>query len=77
MKANWAGHNLRSNYLLKHVTEGKIEGRVSDGKQGRRRRQLLDDLKETREYWNMQEENSVWKRLWTSRKTDYGMNNIG
>jgi hypothetical protein len=40
--ANWIGDILRRNCLLKHVIEGKIEGR------GRRRKQLLDDLKETR-----------------------------
>ena len=27
-KADWIGHTLRSNCLLKHVLEGKIEGRV-------------------------------------------------
>jgi hypothetical protein len=27
-KANWIGHILRSNCLLKHVIEGKIEGSV-------------------------------------------------
>jgi hypothetical protein len=26
-KANWIGHILRRNCLLKHVIEGKIEGR--------------------------------------------------
>jgi hypothetical protein len=26
-KANWIGHILRKNCLLKHFTEGKIEGR--------------------------------------------------
>jgi hypothetical protein len=32
-KANWIGHILRRNCLLKHFIEGKIEGRVSsDGK---------------------------------------------
>jgi hypothetical protein len=30
-KANWIGHILHRNYLLKHVTEGKREGRC-DGK---------------------------------------------
>jgi hypothetical protein len=30
-KANWVGHILRGNCLIKHVTEGKLEGR-SDGK---------------------------------------------
>jgi hypothetical protein len=24
-KANWIGHILRSNYILKHIIEGKIE----------------------------------------------------
>jgi hypothetical protein len=31
MRANWIGHIFGRNYLLKHVIEGKIEGR-SDGK---------------------------------------------
>jgi hypothetical protein len=30
-KANWIGHILRRNYLTKHVSEDKIEGR-NDGK---------------------------------------------
>jgi len=36
------------NCLLQHVIEGKIEGRI--GMTGRRRKQLLDDLKERRGY---------------------------
>jgi ppGpp synthetase/RelA/SpoT-type nucleotidyltranferase len=27
-KANWIGHILRRNCLLKHVIEGKLEGRM-------------------------------------------------
>jgi hypothetical protein len=27
-KANWIGHILRKNCLLKHVIEGKVEGRT-------------------------------------------------
>jgi hypothetical protein len=27
-KANWIGYVLQSNCLLKHVIEGKIEGRI-------------------------------------------------
>jgi hypothetical protein len=27
-KVNWIGQNLRRNYLVKHVTEGKIKGKV-------------------------------------------------
>ena len=43
MKANWIGHILYMNCLLKHITEGKIEGRT--GVMGRRCRKLLDDFK--------------------------------
>jgi hypothetical protein len=44
-KANWLGHILRRNSLLKHVTEGKIEGRREvTGRRGRRRKQLLVTL---------------------------------
>jgi hypothetical protein len=42
-KAEWIGHILRRNCLLKHDIEGKIEG---TGRRGIRRKQLLDDLKE-------------------------------
>jgi hypothetical protein len=46
-KANWIGHILRRNFLLKRVIEGKIEGRIEVAvRRGRRRRQLLDDIKE-------------------------------
>jgi hypothetical protein len=46
-EANWIGHILRRNCLLKHVIEGKIEGRIEmTGRRGRRGKQLLDDLKE-------------------------------
>jgi hypothetical protein len=48
-KANWIGHILRRNCLLTHVIEGKLEGRIEmTGRLGRRRKQLLDDLKEKR-----------------------------
>jgi hypothetical protein len=48
-KTNWIGHILRRNCLLKHVIEGKLEGRIEmTGRRGRRRKQLLDDLKEKR-----------------------------
>jgi len=48
-KSNWTGKNSRRNCLLKHVIEGKIEGWVEvTGRRGRRRKKLLDDLKEKR-----------------------------
>ena len=48
-KANWIGHILRRNCLLQRVIE--IKGGIEvTGRQGRRRRKLLDDLKERRGY---------------------------
>ncbi|GFG30527.1 hypothetical protein Cfor_05823 [Coptotermes formosanus] len=45
------------NCLLKHVIEEKLEGRIEiTGRRGRRRKQLLDDLRETRGYWELKEE---------------------
>jgi hypothetical protein len=50
-KANGIGHILRRNCLLQQIIEGKIKGRVEvTGRQGRRRRKLLDVLKERRGY---------------------------
>jgi len=47
--ANWIGHILRRNCLIQRVTEGKIKGWIEvTGRRGRRRRELLDDLKERR-----------------------------
>jgi hypothetical protein len=56
---------LRRNCLLKHVIEGTLEGRIEmTGRRGRRRKQLLDDLKEKRRYWQLKEEEldrTVWR----------------
>jgi hypothetical protein len=63
-KANWIGHVLRRNCLLKHVIEGKLEGRKEmTGRRGRRRKQLLDGLKENRRYWKLNEE-ALDRTLW-------------
>lgn len=69
-KANWLGHILCRNCLLEHVTEGKIGGRE---RRPRRHTQILDYLKETRRYCDLERgsasfrsvENSFWIRLWT------------
>jgi hypothetical protein len=42
---------LRMNCLIKHIIEGKKTVRRVKGKQGRRRKQLLYDFKETTRYW--------------------------
>jgi hypothetical protein len=48
-KAKWIGYILRRNCLLQRVTEGKIKiGIKVTGRGGRRRKKLLDDLKERR-----------------------------
>jgi len=45
-RANWIGHILRRNCLLKQVIEKKIKGGIEvTGRRGRRHRKLLDDLK--------------------------------
>ena len=77
-KANWIGHNLRRNCLLKQAIEGKIKGGIEvTGRRGKRRKKLLDDLKErilsfeggsSRSHYV---ESWLWKTLWTCHKTDY------
>ena len=60
--------------------EGKIGGGIEVmGRQGIRRKQLLDDLKQTRGYWKLKQEaldRTVWKtRLGSGYGRDgYGMN---
>jgi hypothetical protein len=66
-KANWIGHILRRNCLLKHVIEGKLKGRIKmTGRRERRRKQLLDDLKGKRRYWKLKEE-ALDGPLWRTR----------
>jgi hypothetical protein len=56
-KANWIGHILRRNCLLQQVTEGKIRGVIEvKGRRERRRRKLLDDLKEGKGYSHLKKE---------------------
>ena len=66
-KANWIGHILRRNCLLQRVIEGKIQGGIEvTGRRGRRRRKLLDDLKERRGYSHLKEE-AVHRTMWRTR----------
>jgi hypothetical protein len=52
-KANWIGHILRRNCLLRHVIKEKIEGTIKvTGRRGRRRKKLLDGLKEREDAGN-------------------------
>jgi len=62
--ANWIGHILHRNCLLKRATEEKIEERTeATGRRGRRHKQLLDDLKENRGSGKWKEE-AVGCTLW-------------
>jgi len=55
--ATWIGYILRRNCFLEHVIEVPVEGRIEVmERRGIRRRQLLDDLKETTGYWKLKEE---------------------
>ena len=53
-ESNGIGYIWRRNCLLKHIIEGKIAERVEvTVRRGRRRKQLLDDIKETGGYWKL------------------------
>jgi hypothetical protein len=66
-KANWIGHILRRNCLLKQVIEGKIKGEVEvTRRRGRRLKKLLDDLKDRRGYSHMKEE-ALDRTMWRNR----------
>jgi hypothetical protein len=70
-KADGIGHVLRRNCLLKHVIQGKIEEGIEVmGRRRLRRKQPMNDLKETEGYCNLKQEalydnveNWLWKRL--------------
>ena len=63
-KANWIGHILRKNCVLQRVIEGKIKGGIEvTGRRGRRRRKLLDDLKERIGYSHLKEE-ALDRTMW-------------
>jgi hypothetical protein len=66
-KANWIGHILGRNCLLQLVTEGKIKGgKEVTGRRGRRRKKLLDNLKERRGYCHLKEE-ALDRTKWRAR----------
>jgi hypothetical protein len=66
-KANWSGHILRRNRLLKQVIEGKIKGGIEATRRwGRRRRNLLDELKKRRGYSHLKKEALDWT-MWRAR----------
>ena len=61
-KANWIGHILRRNCLLRDV----IEGQMRQVKGAGRRSPLLDDLRNRRRYWELKEEaedRKIWRQF--------------
>jgi hypothetical protein len=64
-KANWIGHFLRRNCLLKDVIEGKMEGRLDVTERREiRSKQPLGDLKEKRGYCKLKEDvldHTLWR----------------
>ena len=65
--ANWIGHILRRNCLLKQVIEGKIKGEMDvTRRRGRRRKKLLDDLKDRRGYSHLKE-GALDRTMWRNR----------
>jgi len=66
-KANWIGHILHRNCLLQRVIDEKIQGGIEvTGRQGRRRRKLLDDHEERRGFCHLKEE-VLDRTMWRAR----------
>jgi len=66
-KANWIGHILRRNCILKQVIEGKIKGEMEVARRrGRRHKKLLDELKDRRGYSHLKEE-ALDRTMWRHR----------
>ena len=66
-KVNWIGHILLRNCLLKQIIEGKIKREMEvTRRRGRRRKKLLDDLKDRRGYCHLKEE-ALGRTMWRNR----------
>ena len=66
-KANCIGHLLRRNCLIRQVIEGKIKGEMEvTRRRGRRRKKLLDDLREGRGYCQLKE-GALNRTMWRNR----------
>jgi hypothetical protein len=66
-KVNWIRHILRRNCLLNHFIDDTVERRIEVMvRRGRRRKLLLDNLKERKGYCKMKEE-VLDRTLWRNR----------
>jgi hypothetical protein len=60
-------HILPRNCLLQRVIEGKIKGQIEvTRRRGRKRRKLLDELKDRRGYCQLKEE-ALHRTMWRNR----------
>ena len=67
IQVNWIGNILRRNCLVKQIIEGKIKGQIEvTRRRGRRRKKLLDDLKDRRGYCQLKEE-ALDCTMWRNR----------
>ena len=82
MVTSYVGRNC----LLKDVAEVNVEGRLEvTGRRGTKRKQQLDDLTETTEYWKLKKgctssdsvDNSLSKGYRPVIRQNYGMNEYG
>ena len=62
-KSKWIGHILRRKRLLKHITEGKIDG---TRRRERRYNQIIDDLKDITRCRNLKSE-TTYGTVWRTR----------
>jgi hypothetical protein len=75
--ANWIGHILLRNSLLKLIIEGKINREMEVTiRRGRRRKTLLYQVNDRVGYSHLKEEavdveESFWNRSWNCRQTDH------
>ena len=66
-KANWIGHILRRNCFLQQVIEWKIKRQIEvTRRRGRRRKKLLEDLRDLRGYCQLKEE-ALDRTMWRKR----------
>jgi len=67
IKGNWIRHIFPRDCPVKHVIDRKIEVTIEVlGKRGRRCKQLLDGLKQTRNYWKLKAE-AADRTAWRTR----------